>query len=75
MKPLIYRYNGLFFIDKEQLSKEANTLEVCNALYIAISKEFTGACENPLYNKLTMSEKMDKVNSFAHDWLKQRGLE
>jgi hypothetical protein len=75
MNPLIYRYNGRFFVNKNLLSLKANNTEVCNALYTAISEEFTGASKNPLYSRLTIAEKMSKVNIFAQEWLKQRGLD
>jgi hypothetical protein len=75
MLPLIYKYNGKFFIDKTQLSVKVNKDDICNDLYLAIYSEFLGAAENPLYRELTFMEKMQKVNDFAHEWLRQRGLE
>lgn len=75
MLTLIYRKNGKFFIDQSQLKIESRKTEICNALYEAIYKEFMGASENSVYKSLTPLEKMQKLNDFAHDWLKNRGLE
>lgn len=74
MSKLIYRQNNLFCIDKNKLSEKANKTPIVNSLYAALYEEFKGAAINPRYKKLTPKEKMDKVNEFAHNWLKERGL-
>lgn len=71
---IIYRQGHLFKIDDSLLSKDANTSEIKNSLYAAIYEEFKGAAINPVYKKLTPSEKMQKLNDFAAQWLKDRGL-
>lgn len=74
MKKYFYRQNNQFVIDSDLLSSKANTTAVINGLYAAAYLEFRGAVENPKYKDLTALEKMNKLNEFAHNWLKTRGL-
>lgn len=74
MEKIIYRKNKLFCIDKSKLKPEAQTPEVCSALYAAIYSEFSGAIYNKDYNNLTSLERLNKLNEFATEWLEERGL-
>lgn len=75
MKTVIIRKNNKFWIDRTQLSAAANKETICNALYAAIYTEFLGASKNPNYMHLNNLEKLNKLNEFALNWLKIRGLE
>ncbi len=75
MKQYIYRQNSQFKLDKEQLKPAARKDDICNALYAAIYTEFSGASKNRVYSHLNNAEKLNKVNEFCENWLKQRGLE
>jgi len=74
MEKVIYRKNKFFIIDKDKLKPLGRKDEVYNALYAAIYTEFQGANENPNYKDLTNLDKLDQVNTFAFNWLKQRGF-
>lgn len=74
MKQIILRKNKLFVINKDELKPHAKKDEIYNALYAAIYTEFKGASENPDYEKLTNLEKLNKINTYAYEWLKTRGL-
>lgn len=74
MSRLIYRKNKLFCIDKEQLIPAAKKDDVCVALYAAIYMEFSGAVYNTDYKDLSPTERLDKINEFANNWLDERGL-
>jgi hypothetical protein len=71
---LLYKYNGLFKINENELCTAANTMENKNALYAAIYTEFLNANKNPLYSDLTHRERLNKLNEFAKSWLIKRGL-
>lgn len=71
---LIYRQGKLFKINESLLSPQANKVSIKNALYAAIYDEFRGASENPLYMHLTPLDRMQKLNDYASNWLKDRGL-
>jgi hypothetical protein len=75
MKKYVYRKNSQFTIDKEQLKPAARRDDICNAIYAAIYTEFSGASKNKVYSHLTPAERLDKMNEFIEQWLKQRGLE
>ncbi len=74
MEKVIYRRNKLFIIDKEKIKPHGRKTEVYNALYAAIYTEFQGASNNPNYKDLTNLDKLDQVNTFAFNWLKERGF-
>lgn len=69
------RKNKMFCIDESQLSSAAKTTYNMNALYGAVYEEFRGAINNPKYKGLTDKQRLDQVNLFALNWLKDRGLE
>lgn len=71
---IFYRRSSKFFIDKTKLPAKANKPEVINALYGAVYKEFLGASKNPKYAKKSPLEKMQDLNTFAEEWLKDRKL-
>lgn len=75
MSNLIYRKNSRFIVNKSQLAPKANRTDIINALYGAIYTEFFGATQNKTYKNLSNKEKMEKVNQFALDWLKERNLD
>ena len=64
----------MFCIDTSQLSANANKTPVINALYASIYDEFKGAATNPIYKGSNPKQMLDKVNEFAYNWLKTRGL-
>lgn len=74
MQKVIYRKNKLFIIDKDKIKPHGQKNEVYNALYAAIYTEFQGANFNANYKDLTNLDKLDQVNAFAYNWLKQRGF-
>jgi hypothetical protein len=74
MENLIKRKHGLFIIDQNQLKPKANKTSIINALYGSLYLEFRGANTNPSYCNMTPLEKMQAVNIFATNWLKERGL-
>lgn len=74
MKQIVYRKNHKFYIDIDELSPKAKSTQVCNALYAAIYAEFMGADQNPKYSGMTYLDRFNKVNEFANNWLKERGL-
>jgi hypothetical protein len=71
---IFYRENKLFKIDKSQLNSVNTTTEVINSLYAAVYTEFAGASDNPKYRKLNHAQRMNKLNEFAENWLKKKGL-
>ena len=71
---IFYRRSSKFFIDKSKLPAKANKPEVINALYGAVYKEFLGASKNPKYSNKNPLEKMQELNAFAEEWLKERKL-
>lgn len=73
METVIYRKSKLFVIDKDKLKPHAKKEEIYNALYAAIYVEFQGASKNPVYKDMTSLDKIEQVNAFAYNWLKQRG--
>jgi len=73
MKQVIYRKSNKFIIDKTKLKKISGIDNACTALYAELYKEFKGASKNPKYSNLTPKEKMEKLNEFAFNWLKERG--
>lgn len=75
MKQFVKRKNRLFIINENQLKPKAKTTENINALYAAIYLEFRGAINNPKYTGLNDKQRLEKVNLFACNWLKDRGLE
>lgn len=74
MENLVKRKHGLFIIDQTLLKPKANKTTTINALYGAIYEEFRGAGKNPTYKHLTPKDKIQAVNDFAINWLKERGL-
>lgn len=64
----------MFIIDKAKLKPAAQKEDVCQALYAAIYQEFSGANYNEDYSSLTPLERMNKLNEFARNWLKERKL-
>lgn len=70
----VKRVGKRFVIDQSQLSVKANKTDTINALYAAIYTEFIGASEKPKYKNLSPIEKLDELNLFTHEWLKERGL-
>lgn len=75
MKIIITRRSNRFCIDKTQLSAAAKKDDICNALYAAVYDEFKGASKHPNYKDLSNLDRLNKLNEFALDWLKDRGLE
>ncbi len=73
MEDVIFRKNKMFILDKEKLKPHAKKEEIYTALYAAIYTEFQGASKHPNYKNLTNLNKMQEVNLFAFNWLKQRG--
>ena len=69
---LIYRQGNMFKIDESKLSSAAKNTATKNALYAAVYDEFKGANENPLYKSLSPIEKMNELNQFAENWLKDK---
>ena len=74
MEKVILRKNKLFIIDKSKLKPEARKQEIYNALYASIYEEFQGANTNPTYKNLNSLDKFEKLNSYAYNWLKQKGF-
>lgn len=73
-RTLIYRENRLFKIDNSQLPPQANKSFIINALYAAIYEEFTEAINNKKYKDMSNLEKINAVNQFAQQWLKDKGF-
>lgn len=71
---LIYREGKFFKVNTSLLSEKANRMDVINALYAALYEEFRGASENPVYMNLSLLERLQAVNDYASNWLKDRGL-
>lgn len=61
-------------INKEIIKPHGRREEVYNALYAAIYTEFQGASNNPNYKDLTNLDRLEQINTFAFNWLKQRGF-
>jgi hypothetical protein len=74
MEKVIIRKNKLFIIDKSKLKPEARKEEIFNALYAAVYEEFQGADKNPTYKNLNSLDKLEQLNSYAYNWLKQKGF-
>lgn len=74
MEKVIYRKNKLFVLDKSKLKPQGKREEVYNGLYAAIYSEFQGASVNDIYKDLTSLDRLEQVNEFAYNWLKQRGF-
>lgn len=71
---IFYRQNNQFKIDDSKLSQKAKNTQIKNALYAAVYQEFFGASENTKYKDLTLVQRINKLNEFADNWLKERGL-
>jgi len=71
---LIFRKNRQFIVNVAELKPKAIRVDIINGLYAAIYSEFKGASENNKYKNLTPLELMAKLNEFAYQWLKDRGL-
>lgn len=71
---IINKKRGMFVIDETTLKPSARTVNIKNALYLAVNTEFFGASENPKYKKLTISNRFKALNDFAEKWLQDRGL-
>ena len=71
---LFYRQNGMFKIDDKQLKPKLRTPKILNALYAAVYDEFRGAENNPKYSNLNYLERINKLNEFAENWLKEKRL-
>jgi hypothetical protein len=71
---IFYRQNNQFKIDDSKLSQKAKNTQIKNALYAAVYTEFFGASENMKYKDLTLVDRINKLNEFAENWLKERGL-
>jgi hypothetical protein len=76
MQNLVMRQNKRFIINKNYVKKVSGSSidEVCTALYAEMYLEFRGANTNREYSKLTNIERLEAINNFAKDWLKQRGF-
>jgi hypothetical protein len=74
MEKVILRKNKLFIIDKSKLKPEARKEEIYNALYAAVYEEFQGANTNLIYKDLNSLSRLEEVNKFAYNWLKQKGF-
>ena len=72
--PLVYRNNRLFCIDEDQLVERARNSHIIGALYAAIHEEFKGASIQDRYKNLTYQQRLEKVNDFAWNWLRERRL-
>ena len=71
----IFKKDGRYFqIDESMLPEEARKNSVLNGLYAAVYTEFKGAVENPQYKNLDPRQRFAKLNEFAENWLKMRGL-
>jgi len=56
------------------LSETANKTHIINALYAAIYCEFAGANKQDKYKNLSYQQRLQKVNEFALNWLRERRL-
>lgn len=75
MSNFIYRdATKLFKINKDLLPLESRRTDVLNGLYAAIFTEFAGAYKNKKYKHLTNKEKLNEINIFAENWLRERHL-
>jgi hypothetical protein len=74
MRPLVFRQGSMFKIDLNQLPTKAKNNQVINALYADIYLEFLQANSNPKYARLTVAEKLQAVNTYATNWLKDKGF-
>lgn len=74
MRTLIYRQNRMFKIDQSQLSEKARTSVIINGLYADIYSEFLEAQYSPKYAHMDLKTRIEAVNEFALNWLKQRGF-
>lgn len=74
MEQIIFRKNNKFIINKSKLIQKPGIDNACIALYAELFNEFKGASINPKYKNLTPKEKLEKVNEFAFNWLKERGF-
>lgn len=70
----VKRSGKRFVVDKTQLSTKANKTDIINSLYAAIYDEFKGAALNPKYADMTPVKRLEELNTFTHEWLKERGL-
>lgn len=72
---LVYRDGTrLFKLDESQLPPESRRVDVINDLYYALFKEFAGAAVSKKYKHLNNQQKMEELNKFAENWLKERQL-
>lgn len=71
----VIKYSNVGFVILESaIVPQARTVDVKNALYVALYNEFLGASKNPKYQDLTVLERVQKLNDYAKDWLKQKGI-
>ena len=75
MKQIFYRQGKLFKIDLDQINEKAKQTDIINSLYAAVYEEFRGSVEKKEYKNLTNLERLNKLNEFALNWLKQKGFE
>jgi len=75
MSNIIIRRNNKFCINESALKPKANKTNIHAALLGAVYLEFRGASTNLIYKDLSPLERFNKLNEFARNWLKERGLE
>lgn len=73
-RSLIFRQNRFFKIDASQLPEKANTPAIINGLYADLYLEFHGAEKSSKYGSMDLVERMNAVNTYADQWLKDRGF-
>lgn len=72
-RPLVYRQDRMFKINKDKLPSKYQTMEVTQKLYIAIFREFQGASVNEKYKNMSYQQRIEQLNVFAVDWLDKQG--
>jgi hypothetical protein len=71
---IFYRKNHRFVIDDSKLRPEARRTDIQNSLYLSVYSEFLGAVNNVKYKDLTPAARIAKINEYAENWLRQKGL-
>lgn len=68
----IFKRKSSYFTIDDKIIKLETTIQ--NALYAAVYEEFRGAVNNSKYKNLTNLQRIQELNKYAENWLKDRGL-
>lgn len=70
----VYRRNNRFIINTDKVKDLEGKDKVLLTLYATIYSEFFGAQYSKKYKNFNSIQKLEKINTFAEEWLEERGF-